>query len=91
MPVNDYPRETNEPQQVVVLDGTTPVTVGVKIAMTDYHTRPTVWDDPVILDDGSMGVLVDGLSPGVWRVWAKVTGLVGDIEPVVDCGYFTVN
>jgi hypothetical protein len=38
-----------------------------------------------------MGVLVDGLSPGVWRVWAKVTGLVGDIEPVVDCGYFTVN
>ena len=35
--------------------------------------------------------MVGTLDPGLWRVWAKVSGLAGAIEPVVDCGYFVIT
>lgn len=89
--VNYYPRETVEPHRFMVRDGATVITEGVKVALTDYHTRPSEWGDPVALNDGGMAVLIDALDPALWRVWGKVTGLTGEIEPVVDCGYFVIT
>jgi hypothetical protein len=45
---------------------------------------------PAVIRSGKTGILIQGLTPGVYRVRAKVTGETAD-QPVIDCGTFTLS
>lgn len=86
--MNTYPRETVEFQPVAVAVNGVPVTSGVEFTTAAAGTRPTGWAAPVTLD-AQIGVMVEGLAPGTWHVWARITS---DPEvPVIDCGAFDVT
>jgi low temperature requirement protein LtrA len=82
---NSYPRETIEPMAVTVTVGGVIVTTGVSFDLTTGGNRPAVWTAALAIDGGGTGVLIDGLDPGTWTVFAKV-GTV-----VIECGSFEVT
>lgn len=85
---NFYPRESVEFQPIrVTLDGVE-VQDNVEFSVVPRDTRPDVFTAPTELA-GKIGVLVDGMDPGVYTVWAQVTS--APEVPVLDCGYFTVT
>ena len=85
---NEYPRETIEFQPVVItVDGVT-VTTGIQFAIVPAGTRPTTWTAPTTLGADS-GVMVSGLTAGVYVVWAKITS--SPETPVVECGRFIIT
>lgn len=86
--MNRYPRETDELLPAPVERNGVIATSGVQYAITADTARPTTWTAPYVVD-GVSGVRVTGLAPGVWRVWAKVTGT--NESPVIDLGNFTVT
>lgn len=85
---NLYERESVEFQPVgVMLDGQ-PVLDGISYAIVLDGARPVDFIEAVVLA-GKTGVMVQGLSRGTYRIFAKI---VNSPElPVIDCGYFYVN
>jgi hypothetical protein len=85
---NYYPRETVEFQAVTITVDGEPVTEGVEFCVTPDGERPDTWKAPTTLD-AKIGVMVQGLAVGNYRVWAKI--LSNPEIPVVECGYFRVT
>lgn len=84
-----YPQETKEFQPIRVRVDGVEVLTGIKVAVIAPGTRPITWVDPVLIDAGRLAVMVDGLAPGTWNVWAQVT--TDDEVAVVYCGNFKVT
>jgi hypothetical protein len=83
-----YERESIDFQPVTITVDGAAVTTGVQVALTPNGTRPTVWDNPVTVA-GKIGVMVQGLTPGLYTIWAKVTS--APETPVLNCGYVNVT
>lgn len=84
---NTYPRETVEFLEVVVtLDGVPCDTFQVCIA--PYRARPSGWA-PAVTVAGKRGVMIAGLAPGSYVVWARVPD--NPETPVIDCGPIDVS
>ncbi|HJV99425.1 MAG TPA: hypothetical protein VJ617_10055 [Arthrobacter sp.] len=86
--VNAYPRESVEFQPVNVTQDGIAVTSGLSFAVVADGTRPTTFTAATVLD-GKSGVLLTGLTPGTYRVFAKLTN--SPEIPVIDCGYFYIT
>jgi hypothetical protein len=86
-----YPQETKEFQPIRVKVDGVEVVEGVEVAVIPPSTRPieTDWVAATSLSNGHLAVLVDGLAPAVWNVWARVTTV--DEKAVVYCGNFKVT
>lgn len=83
-----FPRETVEFQPITVtVDGAT-VTTGVSFAVTAPDARPATFTPATILD-GRTGVMIEGLTVGFHRVWAKVAS--NPETPVIDCGTIRIT
>lgn len=85
---NDYPRESVEFQPVQVTLNGAPVVSGVSLAVVRDGQRPVTFT-PAQTMDGLTGVMIGGLAPGAYRVYAQLSA--GLETPVVDCGYFYVE
>ncbi len=85
---SSYPRETVEFQPVTVTVDSVAVTTGVQFALVTDGARPSAWVDPTPLS-GKIGVMLTGLTPGNYRIWAKVTS--APETPVIDCGYVQIT
>ena len=46
---------------------------------------------PAVVRNSKPGIVITGLTPGTYRVRARVTGAPGGDIPVVDCGTFTIT
>jgi hypothetical protein len=86
--VNSYERESVEFQPVTITVDGTPVTSGVTFCLAPDGTRPVTFTTPAAVN-GKIGVLVTGLTPGAYRIWAKVTA--NPETPVLNCGYITIT
>ena len=92
--MSSYPRETVEFQPITVAVDGAPVTTGVAFsvvaedALFPDGTRPGAFTAATTLS-GRIGVMVAGLAPGTYRVFAQVTS--SPETPVIDCGVFTVT
>jgi len=85
---NAYPRESTEFQPVTVTrDGFT-VSSGLSYSIVPDGDRPEVFTEAVTIS-GQTGVMVSGLEPGTYRIFAKIEGITE--IPVIDCGYFYVT
>jgi len=84
----DYPRESVEFQPVTVTVDGTPVTTGVQFCITAHGGRPVTWVAPTTLD-GKIGVMVTGLTPGLYDIWAQITS--SPEIPVIDCGIISIT
>ena len=83
-----YPRESVEFAPITITVDGTPVTTGVTVALVANGTRPTTWVTPTTLA-GKIGVMLTGLTPGLYNVWAKVTS--SPETPVIDCGFISIT
>lgn len=82
------PRETVEYIPVpVTLNGVVTI-MGVEFAVVADGSRPTAWTAAAVVT-GKTYVLVTSLTPGQWRVWARVTAAPETV--VIECGYITVT
>ena len=86
--MNIYERESIEFQPVTVTVNGTPVTTGVTLAITPNGTRPLTYTAPTMVD-GKIGVMVQGLTHGLYDVWAKVNSTPETV--VMNCGYISVR
>ena len=86
--VNAYPRESIEFQPVTVMRDGDPVTEGLTFAIVADGERPTTFTEAEQLG-GQFGVMVSGLEPGTYRIFAQMTSFPE--TPVIDCGYFYVT
>lgn len=84
-----YPQETKEFQPIRVRVDGVEVLTGVEVAVVAPSARPTTWVAPSIMESGQLAILVDGIAPGSWNVWAKVTTV--DEAAVIYCGNFKVT
>ena len=85
---NIYPRESVEFQPVLVtLDGNA-ITTNVEFAITNMTARPSNWVAATTLQN-QIGVMVENLSVGTYKVWARITD--SPEIPVIDCGSFAVS
>ena len=87
---NIYPRESVEFQPILItVDGET-ITSNVETQITLPGARPSssAWIAAVTLH-GDIGLMVEGLNPGTYEVWARVTD--SPEIPVIDCGSFAVS
>lgn len=75
MPDVTVPRETSEflPIEVNGADGT-PLTE-FDVALTKWPARPEAWAAAVITDE-KPGIVLAGLTHGMWQAWARVSGTV---------------
>lgn len=85
---NTYPRETVEFQPVTVTVDAVAVTTGVTFALVADGTRPVTFNTATALG-GKIGVMLTGLAPGSWRIYAKVTS--APETPVIDCGVIFIT
>ena len=70
--INVYEEETVEFQPIVITVDGQPQTAGVYFELTKATARPqSVFADRVDVG-GQIGVMVEGLAPGRWRVWCKI-------------------
>jgi hypothetical protein len=83
-----YERESIEFQPITVTVDGAVVTTGVTFAITPNGTRPLAYSTPTMLG-GKAGVMVQGLQPGVYNVWAKVASTPETV--VVNCGPIVVT
>lgn len=81
------PRESIEFVPVTVTLDDVVITSGVTFAVTTAGTRPTSWSAPTSLS-GKIGVMVSGLAPGAYVIWAKVAS--SPETPILECGAFTI-
>lgn len=83
------PRESIEFIPVTpTVDGVA-VTENVTLSIVAAGARPSGWAAPTTMADGTIGYLVNGLTQGVWVIWAKITS--SPEVPVIECGRFTVT
>lgn len=68
------PKETREFNAVTVtLDGTARTTgVELTVIPDDATTRPTNWIPPVVRGE-KIGIMIENLEPGSYRVFARIT------------------
>ena len=85
---SSYPRETVEFAPITITVDGTPVTTGITVALVGNGARPSVWVAPTTLN-GKIGVMLTGLAPGLYNVWAKITS--SPEIPVIDCGIISVT
>jgi hypothetical protein len=84
---NAYPRESVEFQPVkVTRDGVT-VTDDLLYSIVPDGDRPETFV-PATIVGVATGVMISGLAPGTYRIYAKMTA--GNEIPVIDCGYFYI-
>jgi hypothetical protein len=81
--MNSYERESIEFQPVTVTVDGVAVTTGVTLAIVPNGTRPTTYSTPATVA-GKAGVMVQGLTPGLHTIWAKVVGTPETV--VINCG-----
>lgn len=90
----DYPRETVEYQTVTVTIDGTPVYNGVAFSVVpqtgNTPARPDTFT-PAIIVGNTTAILIDGYTPGQYRVWAQVTAQGTPEIPVIDCGILRVT
>lgn len=86
--VSSYERESTEFQPVTITVDGTVTTAGVTFCVAPNGTRPATFVAPTTVN-GKIGVMVTGLQPGIYRVWAKVTS--NPETPVLNCGYITIT
>ena len=85
--MSSYERESIEFQPVTVTVDGDVVADGVTFAITPNGTRPLVYAAPTTVD-GKIGVMIQGLTPGLYSVWAKVASTPETV--VMKCGTITV-
>jgi len=84
-----FERESIEFQPVTVtLDGQPVNTAILALAIVPHGSRPTTFTAPTIIN-GKPGVMIQGLTPGVHKIWAKVTS--NPETPILACGYITIT
>jgi hypothetical protein len=86
--VNSYERESVEFQPVTITVDGTAVTTGVTFCLAPDGVRPVTFAAPATVA-GKIGVLVTGLTPGAYRVWAKIAS--NPETPILNCGYITIT
>jgi hypothetical protein len=86
--VNSYERETTEFQPVTITVDGASVTTNVTFCLAPDGVRPVTFTAPATVA-GKIGVLVTGLTPGAYRVWAKITS--NPETPILNCGYITIT
>lgn len=64
-------------------------TGGIEYAVFREGTTPGPYT-PAVIKDGYPGIRIDNLTPGTYRVRARVTGIAGE-APTIDCGTFTLK
>lgn len=85
---NTYPRETVEFIPIAVTIDDVEVTTGIEVAIAQRGARPTTWQAPTTLDT-RIGILISGLTPGTWHIWARATAAPETV--VIDCGPITIT
>lgn len=85
---NAYPRESVEFQPVRVTRDGLLITTDLEFAVVPDGTRPVTFT-PAAIVSGNTGVIVQGLTPGTYRIFARVT--TAQEIPVIDCGYFYIT
>jgi hypothetical protein len=85
-----FPRETDEPYPVPILDHDTGalITSGVAFSVVPQGARPGTWVAAVIAD-GATCVEIVSLAPGYWNIYSKLT--LAPWAPVVDCGTIQIT
>jgi len=86
--MSSYERESIEFQPVTVTVDGEAVTDGVTFAITPNGARPLAYVAPTTVD-GKIGVMIQGLTPGMYRVWAKVVSTPETV--VINCGTVIVT
>ncbi len=87
--MSTYPRESVELVPVTVTVDGVATTAGVTLALTTDRARPTTWSAPTVIGPAS-GWLLDGtLTPGLYRLWARVSS--APETPVVEVGTITIT
>ena len=81
--MNSYERESIEFQPVIVTVDGAVVTSGFTVAIVPNGARPTTYVAPITLA-GKTGVMIQGLTPGLYGVWAKVASTPETV--VIKCG-----
>jgi hypothetical protein len=85
---NVYQRESVEFQPVnVTVDGS-PVIADLLFAIVRDGQRPVTFSPGYVIGTES-GVMIAGLEPGTYRIYAQVTAAWPE-TPVLDCGYFYI-
>lgn len=85
---NAYPRESVEFQPVTVTRDGEAVIDGLSFAVVPDGSRPETFA-PASVVAGVAGFMVAGLSPGTYRIYARMSA--GIETPVIDCGYFYIE
>lgn len=85
---NAYPRESVEFQPVKVTRDGLLITTDLEFAVVPDGDRPVTFT-PAAIVAGNTGVIVQGLEPGTYRIFARVT--TAQEIPVIDCGYFYIT
>lgn len=81
------PRETKEFLPLDVEANGAPAST-FETAVQRWPARPTSWA-PAVLVDGVPGVVVEGLTPGTWTVYVRLT--TAQEEPVIYAGEIQVR
>lgn len=85
---NAYPRESVEFQPVKITRDGSVVTDDLSFAVVRDGTRPVTFAPATIVGQET-GVMVSGLAPGAYRIYARL--VAGPETPVIDCGYFYIE
>jgi hypothetical protein len=85
---NAYPRESVEFQPVRVTLNGAGVTTGLSFAVVPDGRRPVTFTPAAVIGNEA-GVMVSGMTPGTYRIYAQLTS--GPETPVIDCGYFYID
>jgi hypothetical protein len=92
------PADTNEWRWIPVYQQTNPedpdskelFTGAIEYAVYRDGGTPGTYT-PAVIRDGHTGIKITGLTPGVYRVRAHVTGAPRGDVPSIDCGTFTLK
>lgn len=88
MTTQTYPRETVEFQPIpITLDGAA-YAGAFEVCIKPYGERPAGWAAAATVD-GAKGIMISGLTAGLYVVWAKVTD--APETPVIDCGMVVIT
>jgi hypothetical protein len=86
--IQTFPRESVEFLPVSIdVDGAA-FDGGFEVCVKPYADRPSGWAAAVVVDD-VRGVMLTGMTRGVYRVWARVSDVPE--TPVIDCGFIEIT
>jgi hypothetical protein len=86
--MTSFERESVEFLPVTITVNEQPVTTGVQFAIVPVGARPTTYAPPTTLE-GKIGVMIQDLEPGWYRIWAQVTDTPE--APVIQCGDIAIT